>query len=245
MGKLLSGLTKWVNGEAYARNSYINCKEDGRKITEVGREAWYDWNGGKLGGPPTENTNQEMNEAACMSAKLSQGAAKIPDRLGSHLPKGIPSQSPPAMNETKPLLGQRMASGEIDVRLKEMLRFQKQIYNRTSVCQGYVRISEILQTTPTNEMLTQEQNIEQLFKQDPSASGGEKMEEGGIHTPGAVWAPRRFPSGNRQGKGIDALTCEEVHMGRGNTAEPRTVSSMAKGGARRKREDGERRNELE
>ena len=103
------------------------------KITAVGRKAWYYWDGGKRSGPPTANTKKEMNGASRTIAQLSQDGAQIPDWMSAHVPTGIPDESPPAMKEKNPLTEQHMESEEISARLKEMLRFQKKLYNPASV----------------------------------------------------------------------------------------------------------------
>ena len=66
-------------------------------------------------------------------------------------------------------------SGEIEEKLKAILRYQKKNYNLQSVWQGFVKIDDVLETPPMKELGAQAKAIKDAIDEDPDTFGGKEI----------------------------------------------------------------------
>ena len=133
-----------------------------------GRKEWYEWGSGKWDGPLV----------TMGGANANANSQELPHWLTSHVLKEAP-KALTAPESTQSETKAEIKGGEkITGKLKEILRYQKRLYDIRSVWQGFVKTEDILATHPMKELKAQNQDIEWALSKGPKTFEGETWKGG-------------------------------------------------------------------
>ena len=132
-------------------------------ISTAGRKAWYEWITGRWNG--TQTMSVEENGRA--------NDQELPHWHTSHVPKEAPTSKGMQENlhtEQADIKEDKKADVEnsegLIVNLKEILRYQKRLYDIRSVWQGFVKMEDVLETQPMKELKAHRKDFEYAIGKD-------------------------------------------------------------------------------